>query len=54
MLALGTSIVVEQTMKAPDYLNVTEKQLHPYMASVFPTENGIIQKVISQAIRLEM
>ncbi|GBM72217.1 hypothetical protein AVEN_244005-1 [Araneus ventricosus] len=31
-------------MKAANYLNITADQLHPYMASVFPTGNGIIQQ----------
>ncbi|GBM12774.1 hypothetical protein AVEN_128449-1 [Araneus ventricosus] len=39
--ALGPVVVVEQTMKAENYLNIIADQLHPYMAFVFPT--GIFQ-----------
>ncbi|GBN93215.1 hypothetical protein AVEN_133252-1 [Araneus ventricosus] len=39
--ALGSVVVVEQTMKDANYLN---SQLHPYMAFVFPTGNGIFQQ----------
>nr|GBL80108.1 hypothetical protein AVEN_181091-1 [Araneus ventricosus] len=42
--ALGPVVVVEQTMKAANYLNITADQLHPYMAFVFPTGNGIFQQ----------
>lgn len=31
--------VVELTMKAAEYLDITADQLHPYKASIFPTEN---------------
>lgn len=31
-------------MKASDYLNIIAQQLHPYMASAFPTGNGIFQQ----------
>ncbi|GBN77903.1 hypothetical protein AVEN_40023-1 [Araneus ventricosus] len=31
-------------MKAANYLNIIADQLHPYMAFVFPTENGIFQQ----------
>ncbi|GBL85036.1 Transposable element Tc1 transposase [Araneus ventricosus] len=41
--ALGP-VVVEQTMKAANYLNIIADQLHPYMAFVFPTRNGIFQQ----------
>ncbi|GBN63496.1 hypothetical protein AVEN_148374-1 [Araneus ventricosus] len=34
-------VVVEQTMKAANSLNIIADQLHPYMAFVFPTGNGI-------------
>ncbi|GBL95667.1 hypothetical protein AVEN_251805-1 [Araneus ventricosus] len=37
-------VVVEQTMKAANYLNIIADQLHPYMAFVFPTGNGIFQQ----------
>ncbi|GBM41833.1 Transposable element Tc1 transposase [Araneus ventricosus] len=40
--ALGPVVVVEQTMKAANYLNIIADQLHPYMAFVFPT--GIFQQ----------
>ena len=36
--ALGPLVVVEQIMKALDYLNITADQLHPYMASSFRLE----------------
>ncbi|GBN05507.1 Transposable element Tc1 transposase [Araneus ventricosus] len=42
--ALGPAVVVEQTMKAADYLNIIADQLSPYMAFVFPTGNGIFQQ----------
>ncbi|GBN73185.1 hypothetical protein AVEN_236880-1 [Araneus ventricosus] len=42
--ALGPVVVVEQTMKAANYLNITADQLHPYMAFVFPAGNGIFQQ----------
>ncbi|GBM52227.1 Transposable element Tc1 transposase [Araneus ventricosus] len=42
--ALGPVVVVEQTMKAANYLNITADQLHHYMAFVFPTGNGIFQQ----------
>ncbi|GBM09694.1 Transposable element Tc1 transposase [Araneus ventricosus] len=42
--ALGPVVVVEQTMKAANYLNVIADQLHSYMAFVFPTGNGIFQQ----------
>ncbi|GBL98023.1 Transposable element Tc1 transposase [Araneus ventricosus] len=42
--ALGSIVVVEQTMKAANYLNIIADQLHPYMAFVFPTGNGIFQQ----------
>ncbi|GBO46617.1 hypothetical protein AVEN_153837-1 [Araneus ventricosus] len=41
--ALGL-VVVQQTTKAANYLNITADQLHPYMVFVFPTGNGIFQK----------
>ncbi|GBO11184.1 hypothetical protein AVEN_23734-1 [Araneus ventricosus] len=31
-------------MKAANYLNIIADQLHPYMAFVFPTGNGIFQQ----------
>ncbi|GBN47206.1 Transposable element Tc1 transposase [Araneus ventricosus] len=42
--ALGFVVVVEQTMKAVNYLSNIADQLHPYMAFVFSTGNGIFQK----------
>ncbi|GBM29530.1 hypothetical protein AVEN_212249-1 [Araneus ventricosus] len=42
--ALGAVVVVEQTMNAANYLNIIADQLHPYMAFVFPTGNGIFQQ----------
>ncbi|GBM71957.1 Transposable element Tc1 transposase [Araneus ventricosus] len=42
--ALGPIVVVEQTMKAANYLNIIAEQLQPYMAFVFPTGNGIFQQ----------
>ncbi|GBM24318.1 Transposable element Tc1 transposase [Araneus ventricosus] len=42
--SLGPVVVVEQTMKAANYLNITAYQLYPYMAFVFPTGNGIFQQ----------
>ncbi|GBO19053.1 Transposable element Tc1 transposase [Araneus ventricosus] len=43
--ALGPVVVVEQTMKAANYLDIIADQLHPYMAFVFPTGNGIQQDI---------
>ncbi|GBM17643.1 Transposable element Tc1 transposase [Araneus ventricosus] len=37
-------VVVEQTMKVANYLNIIADQLHSYMAFVFPTGNGIFQQ----------
>ncbi|GBO34571.1 Transposable element Tc1 transposase, partial [Araneus ventricosus] len=42
--ALGPVVVVEQTMKAANYMNIIADQLHPYMAFIFPTGNGIFQQ----------
>ncbi|GBL98602.1 Transposable element Tc1 transposase [Araneus ventricosus] len=42
--ALGPVVVVEQTMKAANYLNITVDHLHHYMAFVFPTGNGFFQQ----------
>ncbi|GBN89068.1 Transposable element Tc1 transposase [Araneus ventricosus] len=42
--ALGPVVMVEQIMKAANYLNTIADQLHPYMAFVFPTGNGIFQQ----------
>ncbi|GBM37857.1 hypothetical protein AVEN_193376-1 [Araneus ventricosus] len=42
--ALGPVVVVEQTMKAANYLNIIADQLHPYMVFVFPTGNGIFHQ----------
>ncbi|GBM06599.1 hypothetical protein AVEN_220037-1 [Araneus ventricosus] len=42
--ALGHVVVVEQTRKAANYLNIIVDQLHPYMAFVFPAGNGIFQQ----------
>ncbi|GBM75485.1 hypothetical protein AVEN_54083-1 [Araneus ventricosus] len=42
--ALGPVVVVEQTMKAANCLNIIADQLHPYITFVFPTGNGIFQQ----------
>ncbi|GBN90008.1 Transposable element Tc1 transposase [Araneus ventricosus] len=42
--ALGPVVVIEQTMKALNYLNIITDQLHPYMVFVFPTGNEIFQQ----------
>ncbi|GBO26320.1 hypothetical protein AVEN_81430-1 [Araneus ventricosus] len=42
--ALGAVVVVGQTMKAANYLNIIADQSHPYMAFVFPTGNEIFQQ----------
>ncbi|GBM76678.1 hypothetical protein AVEN_48800-1 [Araneus ventricosus] len=42
--ALGPVVVVEQNMKAANYLNIIADQLHSYMAFLFPTGNGIFQQ----------
>ncbi|GBN23389.1 Transposable element Tc1 transposase [Araneus ventricosus] len=41
---LGLVVVVEETMKAANYLNIFADQLHPCMAFVFRTGNGIFQQ----------
>ncbi|GBN45984.1 Transposable element Tcb1 transposase [Araneus ventricosus] len=41
---LGPVVVVEQTMKAANYLIIIADQLHPYMAFSFPIGNGIFQQ----------
>ncbi|GBL89575.1 Transposable element Tc1 transposase [Araneus ventricosus] len=51
-VALGPIVVVEQTMKAANYLNIIAEQLHPYMAFVSPTGNGIFQQDSSHVTRL--
>ncbi|GBM99997.1 Transposable element Tc1 transposase [Araneus ventricosus] len=43
-VAVGPVVVIEQTMKASNYLIIIANQLHPYMAFVFPTGNGIFQR----------
>ena len=49
-------VVVEQTMKDSDYLNITADQLHHYMVSVFPTENGTLKqdKVTCHRAQIEL
>ncbi|GBN02886.1 hypothetical protein AVEN_153238-1 [Araneus ventricosus] len=42
--ALGLVVVVEQTMKAANYLNIIADQLHLYMEFFFPTENRSFQQ----------
>ncbi|GBM65648.1 Transposable element Tc1 transposase [Araneus ventricosus] len=42
--ALRPVVVVEQTMKAANYLNIIADQLHPCMAFAFPIGNGIFQQ----------
>ncbi|GBM33762.1 hypothetical protein AVEN_47057-1 [Araneus ventricosus] len=42
--ALGPVVVVEQTMKAANYLHIIADQLHSYMAFIFPNGNGIFQQ----------
>ncbi|GBM91648.1 hypothetical protein AVEN_107754-1 [Araneus ventricosus] len=42
--ALGLVVVVEQTLKAENYLNIIADQLHPCMAFVFPTGNESFQQ----------
>ncbi|GBM82874.1 Transposable element Tcb2 transposase [Araneus ventricosus] len=44
LAALGPVLVVEQTMKVANYLNIIADQLHLYMTFVFPTRNGIFQQ----------
>ncbi|GBM16915.1 Transposable element Tc1 transposase [Araneus ventricosus] len=43
-VSLGPVVVVEQTMKAENYLNIIADQLHSYMVFVFPTGNRIFQQ----------
>ncbi|GBM23434.1 Transposable element Tcb1 transposase [Araneus ventricosus] len=43
-VALEPVVVVEQTIKAANYLHITADQLHPYTAFVFLTGNGIFQQ----------
>ncbi|GBN14063.1 hypothetical protein AVEN_211593-1 [Araneus ventricosus] len=42
--APGAVVVVEQIMKAVNYLNIIADQWHLYLAFVFPTGNGIFQE----------
>ncbi|GBN75143.1 Transposable element Tc1 transposase [Araneus ventricosus] len=42
--ALEPVVVVEQTMKAANYLNIIADQLYPYMAFLFPTGIEIIHQ----------
>lgn len=39
--SLGPVIMVERTMKAANYLNITADEFHPFMESVFRTGNGV-------------
>ena len=41
--ALGHLVVVEQMIKAPDYLNTFADQVYLYMVSVFPVGNGRLE-----------
>ena len=41
--SLGPVDVVNQILIATEYLNITADQLYPYMASVFPSGNGMFQ-----------
>ncbi|GBM05311.1 hypothetical protein AVEN_46855-1 [Araneus ventricosus] len=50
--ALGPVVVVEQTMKAVNYLNIIADQLHPYMTFAFPTRNGIFRRTTPHFTRL--
>ncbi|GBM65679.1 hypothetical protein AVEN_68571-1, partial [Araneus ventricosus] len=42
--ALGPVVVVEQTTKAANYLNIIADQLYPYMTFVFPTGIKMFQQ----------
>lgn len=42
--SLELSVVIEQTIKVADYLNITEDKLHPYMLSVFPNGDGVFEQ----------
>ncbi|GBM64829.1 hypothetical protein AVEN_197962-1 [Araneus ventricosus] len=50
--ALGLVVVVEQTMKAVNYLNTIADELHPYMAFVFPLEMESSSRTIPHVTRL--
>ncbi|GBN48980.1 hypothetical protein AVEN_95504-1 [Araneus ventricosus] len=52
--ALGPVVMVEQTMKAANYLNVIADQLQIYMAFVSQTGNGIFQQDNAYVTRLEL
>ena len=41
---LGSVVVVEQNLKATEYMNIIPDQLHPYIASVFANGNGMFQQ----------
>ncbi|GBM64038.1 Transposable element Tc1 transposase [Araneus ventricosus] len=41
---LGPVVLVEQIMKAANYLNIIADQLHPYMVFAFKNENRIFQQ----------
>lgn len=36
--------MVEHVIKGVDYFNIITAQLHPYIASIFPRRNGIVQQ----------
>lgn len=42
--SLGFVVVVELTINATDYVNIITDHLHPYMVSVFRSENDIFVK----------
>ncbi|GBM33401.1 hypothetical protein AVEN_93284-1 [Araneus ventricosus] len=42
--ALGPVVLVGQTMRAANYLNIIADKLHPYMAFAFLTRNGFFQQ----------
>ena len=49
--SLGPVVMVEHALNATKYLNIIVDQLHPYMASVFSTGNGMLEQ--GNALRLK-
>ena len=42
--SLGPMVVVEQILKTTEYVNIIADQLRLFMASIFPTGNGMFQQ----------
>ena len=42
--SLLLAVVIKQTLNATKCINIISGQLHPYISSVFPTENRMFQQ----------